>query len=267
MRNNRLVASAVRCAPTLDVKYYRSLNKDAYWLTRSIDDEIVTAMQFVREPILNAIFPGTDTIERTEAARRETLSKIHTRDALTRAQLFDLTTYLPALLVRQDKMSMAASIENRVPFITPRMARLGLSLPRGLRATWTGQKVLLKRLFANYVPKPIAYRKKAGFAIPITQWLQQRHGRERLQCLGTPSALLLDYMDREAIADLVANFRGGESEAEALWVLVTLSVWLRIFGSKARFAAGYLDLPHTAPVAAARSVGGMTSLQPQPEVP
>jgi asparagine synthase (glutamine-hydrolysing) len=74
------------------------------------------------------------------------------------------------LLVKFDRMSMAHSLEGRAPFLSPRLAEFGLSLPLGQRMG-TQSKVALRRLARKYLPSELLNRPKQGFVLPMTRWL------------------------------------------------------------------------------------------------
>jgi asparagine synthase (glutamine-hydrolysing) len=232
LRRRPVVGALAHHLPPLNVRYYRALRASAAWARCSTSEEIATRMQFVPPALLERLFGTPRVVQQSVADRQELLRRLDAPDALTRCQMFDLVTYLPPLLIRQDKMSMAASIENRVPFVTPRMVNLGLSLPQHWRATWRQQKVILKRLFAEYCSRALVYRKKAGFAIPLTSWLRAPAGQARVESLRQRGCCIYDYLDRLAVEGLLPDVGGGEARTELIWGLLSLEVWLKLFRAK-----------------------------------
>src|SRR5204863_4463757 len=97
------------------------------------------------------------------------------RDPVTRAMVADLLTYLPGdLLAKVDLASMAHSLECRGPFLDHRVVELAAAMPldRKLRFRPGRSKVVLKRAFADLLPKPIRTRRKMGFGVPVGRWFQ-----------------------------------------------------------------------------------------------
>lgn len=82
----------------------------------------------------------------------------------------DLKNYLVPLLRRCDRMSMANSLEARVPFLDNRLVEFALNLPLKYKIKWWTQKYLLKKVAERYLPKDIVYRKKIWFALPLERW-------------------------------------------------------------------------------------------------
>ena len=90
----------------------------------------------------------------------------------------DQSAYLESLLVRQDKMAMAASVEARVPFVHLPLARVLNRLPRALRVPGGVTKPILKAIGERYLPHDLLYRRKVGLTLPFDDWLM-RVGRPR----------------------------------------------------------------------------------------
>jgi asparagine synthase (glutamine-hydrolysing) len=191
------------------------------------EDAIGSINEFVSPERVASLLPNSSA-DSTMGVRRKLLECSRGFDPLTRTQLHEIATYLPPLLMRQDKMSMAASIENRVPFLTPRLAVFGLSLPPPQRAGWRSQKVLLKQFLCDFMPRDVVYRPKAGFQIPLSRWIRgSPAGRGRLDWLWEPSNPIYGVLDRAGIRAALSD--RGEAGAELVWVLLTLAIWLNLF--------------------------------------
>ena len=84
----------------------------------------------------------------------------------------DVKSYLPDdILVKVDRMSMAVSLESRVPYLDPDLVELAFQIPDRLKVAEGKTKVLLKKVAARHVPAECIYRPKEGFSIPIKNWL------------------------------------------------------------------------------------------------
>lgn len=190
----------------------------------------LTRRQHLDGPALEALL-GPDAAQASLAARRAELAPHAGADPLTRFQLYDLAVYLPPIMERQDKMSMAASIETRVPFADVQVGRFALSLPPEQRATVKRGKVVLKQALARYVPAGTVERRKAGFGIPLAAWLDSPGGRERRKALAGSRSSLAPYLDQAAIRPLLEGPRNA-AQADALWSLIALNTWGRLFLSR-----------------------------------
>ena len=112
------------------------------------------------------------------------------RSPLNWMSYLDLNLRLPELLLmRVDKMSMAASVECRVPFLDHRFVELAMSIPQSMKTEGRGLKHILKDAVRGLIPDAPIDRKKQGFHVPVSEWLLER--------LGGPPAKMLDEFTRE----------------------------------------------------------------------
>ncbi len=141
----------------------------------------------------------------------------------------DQSSYLESLLVRQDKMAMAASVEARVPFVHLPLARLLNRLPHRIRVPGGVTKPLLKKVAERYLPRELLNRRKVGLTLPYADWLAQEDGLGRyLDDLTAPDSRLGAYTDRGKLAALVESFRKGKpADSTGLVRLVNIETWLR----------------------------------------
>ena len=195
----------------------------------SADEQIASGPDYMDADDLSDILGDADAISRSLEQRLQLVPRQESLDIVTRCQLFDVRAYLPPLLMRQDKMSMAASIENRVPFATPAVFSTAMSLPSRSRASLFRRKHFLKRLLAQYIPSAMARRQKQGFGIPLQSWLKKQGGAERLQGLVASDSPLQRVVDIKKVRNLVSGFRGERSQADVLWTLLSLKLWMDIF--------------------------------------
>ena len=192
-------------------------------------EAVVHGARFVPRHDLDLLYPDGAPC----ASSRETvfadLSRTGLAD-LNRVLRFDQLTYLPSLLSRLDKTSMAAAVECRVPFLDNDVIDASLSVPSHLKVrVGRENKVVLKQIGAKYLPDDLVYRRKVGFGTPLTHWFRNPSGLGGyLELLAEPSARVAAYVDRRAVSRLVANHRGGKADhAEAIWGLLALELWHR----------------------------------------
>jgi len=175
-------------------------------------------------PKMHRLFP--DLIPRPGAREAASARFSDFRDRLFAS---DQIGYLESLLVRQDKMSMAASVEARVPFVDLPLAKLVNGLPRDVRAPGGATKPLLKRIAEKYLDRDIIYRRKIGLWLPYDEWLGDARGLGRyLDVLTAPDGRLRGYAKTGALDRVVERFRRGErKELPSIWTLVNVEMWLR----------------------------------------
>jgi asparagine synthase (glutamine-hydrolysing) len=195
---------------------------------------------------MHRVFPGLVP----KPGLREATSR-RFKDFRDRLFAIDQVAYLESLLVRQDKMSMAASVEARVPFVHLPLARVANRLPRDLRAPGGVTKPLLKRIAERFLDRKVIYRRKIGLWLPYTDWLMDSRGLGRyLDLLTEPNGHLRAYADPVALTSAVDRFRAGERRGiPSMWMLVNTEMWLRSL-TEIRPA----QHPRAAPAAEARAL-------------
>jgi asparagine synthase (glutamine-hydrolysing) len=150
-------------------------------------------------------------------------------DDVTRMQYVDLFTWLRGdILVKADKMTMANSLELRVPFLDPEVFRVASTLPVDLRITRDSTKVALRRALREIVPPHVLERRKLGFPVPIRLWLKDvmyDWARDIVQTSETEHLI-----DRAYVLSLLESHRAGPHDhSRKLWTLLVFMIWHGIF--------------------------------------
>jgi asparagine synthase (glutamine-hydrolysing) len=159
------------------------------------------------------------------------LKEAPAEDFLNRILYTDWYTFLPELnLAYCDKMSMAASIEARVPFLDNEVVDFMLTVPRQLKQHGRTSKVVLREAVKDIVPASIIQRRKAGFGVPLRTWLRGDL-REMVDDLLSPDRVRArGYFDAAAIQGLVRDDREGRADnTYRIWALLTLELWQQVF--------------------------------------
>ena len=148
---------------------------------------------------------------------------------LRRILYFDQTSWLPDnLLERGDRMTMAASIEARVPFLDHEVAAFVSSLPddyrvRGLRGKW-----ILREAGKDLLPERILTRPKVGFRVPVNQWFRSEMRDYLLDHLQSGSSITRAYYDACVLDRVLAeHLNGRQNHEKLLWALLNLEIWHR----------------------------------------
>ena len=156
----------------------------------------------------------------------------------------DQTAYLGSLLMRQDKMAMAASVEARVPFTHLPLARVLNRLPRDLRIPGGETKPLLKQLARKLLPAELVDRRKVGLLLPLADWLKDEAGLGRyLDYMTEPGSGLGRFTEPRRLRALVEDFRRAERHpgVPVLAHLAMIEAWLRALDAKGEFASAALE--------------------------
>src|SRR3954469_3075155 len=147
---------------------------------------------------------------------------------LDRLLYVDTKTYLHELLMKQDQMSMAASIESRVPFLDHPLVEFTARLPERLKIRGGTTKYILREAMKDVLPSEILTRGKMGFPVPIGTWFRGKYRGVIDELVLSPRALDRGLFDPAAIRTVVQRHQAGEDHAERLWSLVNLEIWQRV---------------------------------------
>jgi asparagine synthase (glutamine-hydrolysing) len=150
-------------------------------------------------------------------------------DGSTRMQYVDLFTWLRGdILVKADKMTMANSLELRVPFLDTEVFAVGSSIPTELKITRETTKYALRRALAEIVPPHVLHRAKLGFPVPIRHWLKDVM-YDWARAIITESQAD-ELIDRQAALRLLDEHRDGPHDySRKIWTLLVFLLWHGIF--------------------------------------
>ena len=164
------------------------------------------------------------------------------RHWLSSLQHLDINAYLPLdILTKVDRMSMAHSIEARVPLLDHTLVEFAATIPPELKLHGGEGKHIFKRALREWLPAPILGRPKQGFAIPLGRWFRGRLGEFVHDLLLSDTARRRGFYRPGSIAALLERQRRGDLDLQ-LWTLISLELWARRF----------LDQPARLPVEPAR---------------
>jgi asparagine synthase (glutamine-hydrolysing) len=156
------------------------------------------------------------------------------RQPLNQSLYVDVKSYLSDnILVKVDRMSMAASLEARVPYLDPDLVTLAFQIPDHLKVNRGKTKVLLKAIAAQYVPKDCVYRPKQGFSIPMKHWLSHQFrplledylNPKVIQQQGIFQVVTLERLKQE-------HWAGIANHSHILWTLIVFQNWYRRWFSR-----------------------------------
>jgi asparagine synthase (glutamine-hydrolysing) len=151
-------------------------------------------------------------------------------DLLHRLLYTDIKTYLVELLMKQDQMSMAASVESRVPFLDHALVEFTASIPAKYAIRGMAGKCILKSAVKDLLPNSIVHRQKLGFPTPWAYWLAGPALNNLRSLLTEPRTLERGLFRAEAVSRLFDEHMAGHRDhGNRIWRLLNLELWQRIF--------------------------------------
>jgi asparagine synthase (glutamine-hydrolysing) len=153
-------------------------------------------------------------------------------DWLNNVLYWELTrTRLPALLRYEDRLSMAHSIESRVPFLDHRLVELAFALPDDFKRHDGWSKYGLRRALDGFLPSSVVWRRdKKGFPTPVGVWLRDDRGAAVLDLLSDPERKSRDLFPQAALDTFIRDHRAGVADRSwQLWRALSTELWLDAF--------------------------------------
>jgi asparagine synthase (glutamine-hydrolysing) len=184
-------------------------------------------------------FPATEVrqLARTPLLRQASPYRSYRRywsvepqqSTLARMLFSDQRTYMVELLMKQDRMSMATSIESRAPFLDHTFVEFAMRLPDRLKLPRRG-KYVFKKAVEDTLPREIVYRPKMGFPTPLRTWLSEERSAFLHDYILDPGGLVSQYLDTGQIRPVLERHRQRQEDAtHRIWRLLTLQVWGDVF--------------------------------------
>ena len=153
-----------------------------------------------------------------------------TSGVLDRLLYADVKTYLVELLMKQDQMSMSASIESRVPFLDHVLVEFAARLPHRLKLNGLTTKRILREAVRGMVPPEILARRKMGFPVPFAIWVREGWNSVARDVLLDRRTVQRGLINRGGVERLLDDHRAGrQSGGDAIWALLNLELWYRTF--------------------------------------
>jgi asparagine synthase (glutamine-hydrolysing) len=180
----------------------------------------------------NDFLAWADAVESPLDRFRRYFDEAPATDLVSRLLYLDSKTYLPFdILTKVDRMSMATSLEVRVPMLDHIFLEWVTSLPVALKLRNRSSKYILKKLAeAIGIPAEVLHRPKRGFAMPLVHWMRNELKRDLIEILLEPRTLERDYYSKTALRKLIEEHTSGRRDrAHEIWLLLMLELWHRNF--------------------------------------
>ena len=184
----------------------------------------------LKENILSESIKANIDIDSSRVFRRW-LVKNPQRDNLSSMLYLDTKIWLPDnLLMKGDKMTMAASLEARMPLLDYQLTEYAASIPSKDKIRPFKAKYLFKRAYADFLPETILTRKKMGFNVPTGTWFREGQRNLITQLLLSERARDRGYLNDAFVASLLRDHLEGKTNYQSqLFILASLELWFRVF--------------------------------------
>ncbi|HMQ03355.1 MAG TPA: asparagine synthase (glutamine-hydrolyzing) [Pyrinomonadaceae bacterium] len=163
------------------------------------------------------------------AGTRHWLADKSITSVLDKMLYVDTKAYLHELLMKQDQMSMAASIESRVPFLDHKLVEFSARLPDAFKLRGKTTKWILRKAMKGVLPEEILTRSKMGFPVPLGQWFRGEFKHIVDDLVLDERAMARGLFNADLVTKMVGRHEAGEDHASRIWALLNLEIWHRRF--------------------------------------
>src|SRR5499426_574938 len=218
----------------LPARFGRKLSQTFLTLPPDIESLYLDNFAVFPRPMQKGLLTPT-AIERAgaldpHATARRHFAETDAETALDRMLYTDLKTYLHELLMKQDQMSMAASLESRVPFLDHALVEFTARLPERMKLRRLTTKYILRRSMKGALPEPILTRRKMGFPVPVGRWFRGPYRSVIDDYVIGARTIERGIFDPAYLRNLVAEHQSGARDhSQRLWSLVNFEMWARQF--------------------------------------
>jgi asparagine synthase (glutamine-hydrolysing) len=207
------------------------LAKVANSMRENLDDAILFNSGYVGPRVVARLTQGP--VDAALNERRSLLAQSRSDDGVVATlSRYELLTYVGCALDRIDRMSMAASLEGRVPFLDVSLVEWGLRVGGRLKLTGRENKRVVKRVGERYLSPAITRGAKSGFGVPLDAWFRSPVFAPLLTRLKDSSHPAASLFDQAVLQRIVSEHASGAADhGEALWLLGNVYVWAEQHGA------------------------------------
>jgi asparagine synthase (glutamine-hydrolysing) len=233
-RFDRLAVPGARAAAGLAARLLRPGATGRRFLrhvSQGEDARYIDAVSFFTPEDRHALLGGRDADEAPERAMLDRMAIYGSLPPVSRQMRLDLGTYLPEdVLTKVDRMSMAHSIESRVPLLDHALVEFAVRLPLRFKIRDGERKWLFRRVAARVLPPAVLSKRKQGFGVPLGVWFRGQLRETFTDLLDSPRARQRGIFDRREVSRLLREHHEGRRNHELrLWQLAMFELWHRRF--------------------------------------
>lgn len=199
-----------------------------YYLSRTASP--YTPFNRFKTSLYNKDFAANIDVKASDIPTRRLFELMNAQPQLSRMLYVDTKTWLPDdLLVKADKMTMATSVELRVPLLDFQVLEFAASLPQNYKVSGWKLKRILKAALSETVPQEILNRKKTGFPVPYDSWMRNEMKEFVSDTILAKDAALDSYFCRKTIANLLQSNQQGKGYSKEIFSLLVFELWHKQF--------------------------------------
>ena len=161
-----------------------------------------------------------------QSLTKEYYRKVQNKDDITKMQYIDIHMWMAGdILLKADRMSMAHSLELRVPFLDKEVCKVATSIPTPYRVNRKNTKYAMRQAALRNLPQEVADKKKLGFPVPIRVWLQEEKYYKKVK-KAFQSSIAQTYFREEVLLQLLEeHYQGKRDNSRKIWTIYMFLLW------------------------------------------
>lgn len=199
--------------------------------SKSLEERFIGNANLFKHNEKKKILKNTEGMLKTKDITRPFYDKVKGKDDVVRMQYIDIHLWMVGdILLKADRMSMANSLELRVPFLDKEVFNLASTLPLKYKVTKDGQTKLAMRMAAKQnIPEEVASRKKLGFPVPTREWLKQEKYYNIVKTEFTSETANEYFNEKELLKLLDEHYKCKRDNSRKIWTIYVFLIWYKQF--------------------------------------
>ncbi len=232
----RIVPKKLRYALARSAKKWPHIKGRGYIIrgARKTEDKFIGNAFMYDDEEKRRILKDTSIVTRPQDLCKKYYDRVKGYDEVTKMQYLDINLWMVGdILLKADRMSMANSLELRVPFLDKEVFEVARTIPTKLRIAHGTTKYALRQAALRHLPKATAQKKKLGFPVPTRVWLRDKKYYDRVKETFTSETAEKFFNTELIVSYLDDHFNGREDNSRKVWTIYVFLLWYDIyFGEK-----------------------------------
>lgn len=198
--------------------------------SKTVEERFIGNANLFTDKEKRRILKDTNGMVKPEEITKQYYEKVKDKDDITKMQYIDINLWMVGdILLKADRMSMANSLELRVPFLDKEVFKLASTLPLKYKVNDENTKYAMRKAALKNIPEEVAKRKKLGFPVPTRVWLRQEKYYNKVKEEFESENAKKFFNQEEIIKLLDAHYKGKKDNSRKIWAIYIFLIWYKQF--------------------------------------
>lgn len=198
--------------------------------SKTVEERFIGNANLFTDKEKRRILKDTNGMVKPEEITKPYFEKVKDKDDITKMQYIDINLWMVGdILLKADRMSMANSLELRVPFLDKEVFKLASTLPLKYKVNDENTKYAMRKAALKNLPEEVAKRKKLGFPVPTRVWLRQEKYYNKVKEEFESENAKKFFNQEEIIKLLNTHYKGKKDNSRKIWAIYVFLIWYKQF--------------------------------------